>query len=239
MRERVEDFLLQHETLRGLVPKLLVCTVNFPPVRLAFAARLKRLVSEAAPDQAWLHLGCGRRPLRGWINIDIIPYSPGPDVLWDLRRPLALSANSIDLIYSEDLIEHLEFAESRQLLRESYRVLRPGGIMRLLTPNLRSFTEDYVKRSPELFAYYSAKYGTASFAEMLNHALRSWGHRFIYDDELLTRELSTIGFSLERQTFNQSNNRVLRGLDRVDEMEAEHRIYLDCRKPLDDSHLAP
>jgi predicted SAM-dependent methyltransferase len=239
MRERVEDLLLRHETLRGLVPTLLVYTVNFPLVRLGCAARLKRLVSEAAPDQAWLHLGCGRRPFRGWINIDIIPYSPGPDVLWDLRRPLALSDNSIDLIYSEDLIEHLEFAESRQLLRESYRVLRPGGIMRLMTPNLRSFTEDYVKRSPELFAYYRAQYGTASFAEMLNHAMRSWGHRFIYDDELLTRELSTIGFSLETQTFNQSNSRALRGLDRVDEKESEYRIYLDCRKPLDDSHLAP
>jgi len=210
---------------------LLLQAVNFPLVRLWYAARLRRLVARAAPGQAYLHLGCGRRPFPGWINVDVVPYSPGPDVLLDLRRPLPLPNNSLDLIYSEDFIEHLELTAGRRLLHECYRVLRPGGTMRLLTPNLRPFAADYVARSPALFEWYNARHGTASFAEILNHGLRSWGHRFVYDDELLVHELRAAGFLPTMQAHNLSSHPALRDLDRVDEHEAAYRIYLDCAKP--------
>jgi predicted SAM-dependent methyltransferase len=236
MSSHMEDLVLRHGRLRRLAATLLLRAVNLAPVRLACAARLKRLVARAAPGQAWLHLGCGKRPLRRWINIDILPYAPGPDVLWDLRRPFPLPDGSIDLIYSEDLIEHLEFSEGRQLLGECYRLLRPGGTMRLLTPNLRPVAEAYVQRSPELLAWYGERYGTASYAELLNHALRSWGHVFIYDEDLLTRELRAIGFSLERQAVNQSSHLVLRGLDRAEEQESVYRLYFDCLKPGEEKH---
>lgn len=231
MPNQMEDLMLRHGTLRRLAATLLLQAVNLAPVRLGCAARLKRLVAQAAPGEAWLHLGCGKRPLRRWINIDVLPYAPGPDVLWDLRRPFPLPDDSIDLIYSEDLIEHLEFAKGRQLLGECYRVLRPGGMMRLLTPNLRPVAEAYVQRSPEFLAWYGARYGTASYAELLNHALRSWGHVFVYDDELLAQELGAIGFSLEGQSVNESSHPILRGLDRAEVRESAYRLYFDCLKP--------
>lgn len=104
--------------------------------------------------------------------------------------------------------------------------------MRLLTPNLRVLATKYVERSPELLEWYSDHYGTASFAEILNHGMRSWGHRFIYDDEMLARELQTIGFSPQLWSYNQSSSHFLRGLDRSDTQETKYRMYFDCTKPL-------
>lgn len=232
MIQRIQGFVLQHKTLKYMAVALLLHAVNFPLIRLWYATRLRHLVVQAAPGRAWLHLACGKRLLSKWINIDIIPSWPGPEILLDLRKSLPLPDNTIDLIYSEDFIEHLELADGRRMLHECYRVLRPGGMMRLLTPNLRVLVEEYVERSPELLEWYSHHYGTTCFAEILNHGMRSWGHRFIYDDEMLMRELQAIGFFPQLQTHNQSSNPFLCGLDRIDTQEAKYRMYFDCTKPL-------
>lgn len=232
MNQRIQDHVLQRKPLKHVAMVLLVGAVNFPLVRLWYAARLRYLIARAAPGQAWLHLACGKRPFFEWINIDVVPYSPGPKVLLDLRKPLPLPDNTVDLIYSEDFIEHLELAQGRRMLRECYRVLRGGGMMRILTPNLRVLATQYVERSPELLEWYHRHYGTTSFAEILNHGMRSWGHRFIYDDEMLTRELRAVGFSAQLQAHNRSSNPALCGLDRVDVQEAGYRLYFDCTKPL-------
>ena len=223
--------MLRHGTLKRAAVALLLGAVNFPLVRLWYATLLKRLVARAGPGQARLHLACGKRPFPTWINLDVVPSSPGPDVLLDLRKPLPLPDGSIDLIYSEDFIEHLELAQGRQMLGECYRVLRRGGTMRILTPNLRILATRYVERSPELLEWYNRHYGTTSFAEILNHGMRSWGHRFIYDDEMLARELQAAGFSAQLQAHNESHAPALRGLDRADAQEAGYRMYFDCVKP--------
>ena len=232
MIQCVQGWILRHDTVKRMALALVASAVNFFPVRMWHAARFRRLVARAAPGQAWIHLACGKRPFPGWINVDVIPSSPGPDVLLDLRKPLPLPDQTVDLIYSEDFIEHLELEQGRRMLRECYRVLRGGGMMRILTPNLRVLATRYVERSPELLAWYNRHYGTASFAEILNHGMRSWGHRFIYDDEMLVRELEAAGFSVQMQTHNRSGNPDLCGLDRADSQEAAYRMYLDCAKPL-------
>jgi hypothetical protein len=104
-------------------------------------------------------------------------------------------------------------------------------MMRLLTPNLRVLATRYVERSSELLDWYRQHYGTTHFAEILNHGMRSWGHQFIYDDEILAHELQAIGFVPQPQTLNQSSNPCLRGLDRIDTQETRYRIYFDCTKP--------
>jgi predicted SAM-dependent methyltransferase len=232
MNQCVQDSVLKHKSLQYVAMALLVGAVNFPLGRLWYAARLRYLIARAAPGQVWLHLACGKRPFFEWINIDVVPSSPGPQVLLDLRKPFPLPDNTVDLIYSEDFMEHLELPQGRRMLRECYRVLRGGGMMRILTPNLRVLATRYVERSPELLEWYNRNYGTTSFAEILNHGMRSWGHRFIYDDGMLTRELRAVGFSAQSQSHNRSSNPALCGLDRGDVREAEYRMYFDCTKPL-------
>jgi predicted SAM-dependent methyltransferase len=229
----MRSLVSRHPVLKRTAFTLLLGFANFPLVRLWYTVRLRHLVAQTELGQVRLHLACGSRPFPEWINIDVIPSTPGPQVLFDLRKPLPLPDNTADLIYSEDFIEHLELADGRHLLRECYRVLRPGGMMRLLTPNLRVLAIQYVERSSELLDWYRHQYEITHFAEILNHGMRSWGHRFIYDDEMLSHELQAIGFALQQRTLHQSSNPFLRGLDRIDTQEAKYRIYLDCTKPGD------
>jgi predicted SAM-dependent methyltransferase len=226
----VEDFDLRHKAFKTVVMTF-VNLVNLPVVRFWYGLRLKRMVERTAPGCVRIHFACGKRPFAGWINIDYVPYSPGPDVLLDLRRPLPLRDNTVDLMYSEDFIEHVDLAHGRCILREWYRLLRPGGALRLLTPNLRVLATKYVERSTGFLEWYSHHWGTGSFAEILNHGMRSWGHLFLYDDDLLTREFVAVGFSPQMRSHNQSDNPLLCGLDRPDSQEAEYRMYFDCIKP--------
>lgn len=221
---------MHHQYLKQISTSLLLVLINFPLIRKWYASRLRYLVANSERGQAWLHLACGKRPFQDWINIDIMPFSPGTDILLDLRRPIPLPDNVIDLMYSEDFIEHLDRLEGSRLLNECYRILRPGGIMRLLTPNLRTLAKQYVDRSSNLLEWYSHRYGTTYFAEILNHGMRSWGHQFIYDDDMLAQELRIVGFKPQLQSLNQSISPILSGLDRNDTDEAEYRMYFECIK---------
>src|SRR3990167_8963893 len=102
-----------------------------------------------------LHFGSDVRVLKDWINIDIAPYryradypfSDPPELRGgredffqiDFREcSLPFPDNSVELIFHEDFIEHLTQKETVLFLAETYRVLMPGGIHRVNTPELLS-----------------------------------------------------------------------------------------------------
>jgi 2-polyprenyl-3-methyl-5-hydroxy-6-metoxy-1,4-benzoquinol methylase len=79
------------------------------------------------------------------VCADILPRpSEFPDSIewieFDLNHPLPLGDGTFDTIVSVEVIEHLE--NPRAVFREFYRLLKPGGVLVLTTPNqesLRSF----------------------------------------------------------------------------------------------------
>lgn len=90
------------------------------------------------------NLGCGTRHHPAWINIDF--HGDGQTVFsWDLRRRLPLQEASCDAIYSSHAIEHFNREGSRRFLSECHRVLKPGGILRLVTPDLEGIARSYLK----------------------------------------------------------------------------------------------
>ena len=110
-------------------------------------------------EKVKLHIGCGPRILKGWINIDL-DYEPyenylkyytdkyyGPEVRGDrsdfyainvTKTRLPLPDNSVDVIFHEDFIEHLTQEQQVVFLAETVRVLKRGGVHRVNTPNLIS-----------------------------------------------------------------------------------------------------
>jgi predicted SAM-dependent methyltransferase len=160
-----------------------------------------------------LHLGAGGHRLRDWINVDIV--SDVADVLADFTAPLPFRSGSVDLVHSEDLLEHLEVDAGKRMLAECHRVLRPGGVMRLLTPDLRALIERvYLQREPRHLAWCDAHLSASGPCEALNMHLRMNGeHRFVYDEEHLTETLRAIGFRVRRVRHNWSSMRELRYLD--------------------------
>ena len=78
-----------------------------------------------------LNLGCCDDIRAGWLNVDIVPPA---DQIVDLTvAPWPWPDNSIDEICARDVIEHLP--NKRQTMNEMWRVLKPGGVVRIQVPH--------------------------------------------------------------------------------------------------------
>lgn len=120
-----------------------------------------------------LHLGCGLNTPEGWINLDgswnarlakhtimrrllktlhmlpsgllDIPWSS--DILiHDVRKSLPFQCQSLCAIYASHLLEHLYLEEAKRLLKECFRTLQPGGVLRMVVPDLRAIILEYMEQ---------------------------------------------------------------------------------------------
>jgi len=80
-----------------------------------------------------LHLGCGRKSIKGAINVDCQIF-PNVDDVVDLSvLPWKWSSDSIDGIYMHHLLEH--FHDQYYILTECHRILKPRGFLHLKVPH--------------------------------------------------------------------------------------------------------
>jgi len=90
------------------------------------------------------NVGCGRKHHPEWINIDFI--GDGKSVFpWDLRQGLPLPNACCDAVYSSHAIEHFDRTGAYRLLTECHRVLKTGGVLRLVTPDLEGIARSYLQ----------------------------------------------------------------------------------------------
>ncbi len=83
-----------------------------------------------------LHIGAGRKKIKGATTLDINPRL-NPDVVWDLNRfPYPFEASRFDLVVCEHVIEHLEHVIS--VMEELHRVTRAGGRVLVRVPHFSS-----------------------------------------------------------------------------------------------------
>lgn len=149
-----------------------------------------------------LNLGCGDKIIPDYINVDIASERKGlpPDVICDITNLSIFEDNYADEILAVHVIEHFWFWDVPTVLAEWFRVLKPGGILILECPNLRSACE-----------YFLANPAT-SFKSDINGQRSMWVfygdpswkdekmmHRWGYTPESLIQVLSDAGFSSVRQ----------------------------------------
>ena len=166
-------------------------------------------VAPAVPRK--LHVGCGNVKLPGWLNIDIAPEA---DLTIDVRQGLLFQDNSVDFIYNEHFIEHLTYEEGEVVLKDFWRCLKIGGVLRIATPDLDFLIKMYDAGFrnedwfPPGFEYVKTK-GMA-----MNMAFKSWGHQYVYNEEELTIQLTGAGFrSTKRCEFGKSDYTELSNLE--------------------------
>ncbi|MCW7538174.1 methyltransferase domain-containing protein [Aquabacterium sp. A7-Y] len=191
-----------------------------------------------------LNLGCGAQVYDKWTNVD---YALGARlaklplfrtvnarlklfradwderiVLHDLTKPFPWADNSADGIYTSHTLEHLAREDGRRFLRECHRVLRPGGLIRVLVPDLRLHVmayldgkvraDDFVERLDVLYDDYGDRGLKRKLAPFVQ-----FPHKCMYDTECLVGVLQDIGFDASpRAPFDS-------GIPDVREVELEDR----------------
>jgi SAM-dependent methyltransferase len=91
-----------------------------------------------------LNLGCGSRYLEGWHNLDFT--KTGETVIaHDILSGIPFPDNHFEMVYHSHLLEHLSMASGRTFMVDCWRVLKPGGVMRVVVPDLEGIVREYLR----------------------------------------------------------------------------------------------
>lgn len=120
-----------------------------------------------------LNFGCGSRLSSGWQNIDF--YSVDSRVRRvNLLAGFPFPDNHLDAVYSNHVLEHFTRDQGLFLIKESYRVLKPNGILRIVVPDLEGSCREYISilDMPETHPEKKEKYEWIVL-ELLDQLVRS------------------------------------------------------------------
>ena len=157
-----------------------------------FVHRLRSRLASQPKTPLHLHLGCGPNYLPGFLNIDA---NPGRRVdLWlDVRNGLPFPDDTVDSIYSTHMLEHLYHDELGRLFSDCRRVLKPGGGVRFIVPNLETAITAYVQRLGEWFDDYPRKLRSVG-GRFANFIFCDGQHRTAFDFGHMQELLEQAGF---------------------------------------------
>ena len=99
----------------------------------------------------YLNLGCGNRFHPDWINIDIVSTHPSV-IAHDLSKGIPLADNSCQVVYHSHVLEHIRQVDAKLFISDCYRVLNPGGIIRVAVPDLEQIAQIYLTKLEEVLA---------------------------------------------------------------------------------------
>jgi len=223
-----------------------------------------------------VNLGCGPKGKDDWVNVDygilallakypflkkiamrigILPkrYTkwewPKNLVIHDCRKKLPFKDNQMDYVYTSHLIEHFSKYEAINMLNECFRILKPGGYIRVIVPDLELLARKYVECDHNFFLantdkrhakdivladlfnmwFYTEKNREpiSSFYGSLYHKFTR-GHKWLYDFESLSLMLKDCGFiDIKRRKYREGNVPDLEFLDHFQETS----LYVEAMKP--------
>jgi len=160
----------------------------------------------ARKDEIKLELGSGaKKGTNGFTTVD----RGGADIYRDLRKGIPLKDNTVSVIYTSHMLEHISYSQLIPFLKECRRVLKAGGHISVCVPNARNYIQAYVEkrnfRNPQSF-YQPAIVDTGSWIDQLNYmAYMAGEHCYMFDEENLINTLGKAGFaSVRLRSFDQS-----------------------------------
>jgi predicted SAM-dependent methyltransferase len=159
-------------------------------------ARLKRALASA------------RRPLRleigglekraGWIVTNVNAVT---SLYLDATSRWPLEDRAIEYLYADNVIEHVPLAGCRAMLAESHRCMRPGGTIRLVTPDIRAHVDMYLSGQMSIDSEIGRHYRKGGQVvehpiDLIRIPVGAFGHHagYVYDFETLSGELERAGF---------------------------------------------
>jgi SAM-dependent methyltransferase len=170
----------------------------------------------------FVHYGCGFTAPDEWINYDASPtlrferlpligrlYTRNeqrfPDNVkyGDIVKGLPEAADSCDAVYCSHVLEHLAYEDFKMALKNTYKILKPGGIFRCIVPDLRAQVLKYVENydlldAPASDLMQATMLGIENRPKGLGSTIKDlFGnskHLWMWDSKSLAFELKTAGF---------------------------------------------
>jgi predicted SAM-dependent methyltransferase len=156
-------------------------------------SRIHALISSG--QEIKLDLGGADPGRNGWKSLDLTEQC---DLYWDLRLGIPFPSESVNHLYSSHLFEHLTYQEGQALLKESLRVLKPGGAFSICVPNARIYIEGYlgIRQVPTEFYGWKEAFNETTAIDAVNYVAYMGGeHKYMFDQENLLRILEIAGFA--------------------------------------------
>lgn len=214
-----------------------------------------------------LNLGCGACQPEGWVNTDsslnaflqrmpIIGksvskifksrvYEVNRAVYMDVSKKWKYQSGSVDVVYASHLFEHLAQWQTEIFLKEAFRVLKPGGTIRIVVPDLYRQAKIYIERfengheNPSGEFMWSINmhrenmYGTPSALRKLVYEWQGYPHqhKFMYDEKSLGTKLCGHGFN-DVIPASYGNSKYIKSIKDVEgDREQYYSVYLEGVKP--------
>ncbi|HZD90704.1 MAG TPA: methyltransferase domain-containing protein [Pseudolabrys sp.] len=210
--------------------------------------------------------GCGLSCPDGWINFDaspalraqrlpvigrifrkLPPAFPGAVRYGDIVKGLPVADRSADLVYASHVLEHLAYDDCAAALRNTFRVLKPGGVFRLVVPDLQVRAARYLEklargeRGANDWLMRASGLGRASRPrtplEMLRAAIGNSHHQWMWDQAAMTAALQRAGFvAVRRCRLHDSGHPAFRLVEQPDRFhdpgEDLEECAMEARTPL-------
>ena len=213
-----------NQTLKRILKKTklisILISLKTSYARLIRGGKINRYLSSHKIRK--LQIGSGKNILEGWLNTDINPGRDSSSVFLDAAKRFPFKDGIFDYVFCEHMIEHMEYKEGLRMLRECFRILKPGGKIRISTPDMRFLIEVYSPRKTELQKKYISWAMDSFMPEMeikedvfvINNFFRAWGHKFIYDFKVLQKMMNSVGFTdVSPEKIGKSDDKNLSGLE--------------------------
>ncbi|MEL6579896.1 MAG: methyltransferase domain-containing protein [Cyanobacteria bacterium J06621_12] len=121
----------------------------------------------------YLNLGCGYRFNSQWTNVNFMATG-GNVIPYDLNKGIPFADNTFELVYHSHVLEHFSRLGATSFIQECYRVLCPGGILRVVVPDFEQIARLYItslEKAPES-AEWAANYEWMAL-EILDQMVRN------------------------------------------------------------------
>jgi len=211
----IKDFLKKLPFIFNLFKSLYIILLH-----LISKNRWKKLIQQ---DEIKLNLGSGpTNGTNGWVNVDLF----GADINHDLTKGVPLADNTVDVVYSSHVFEHIPYQDLLHVIQEIRRILKPGGKLLVCVPNAGLYLRAYFRN--EMFVNYDEMYipaavNTNSKIDQLNYiAYLNGDHTFMFDEENIINILKMCDFNnVDFRDFN----------DEIDSLERDFEsMYVQAFK---------
>jgi predicted SAM-dependent methyltransferase len=136
-----------------------------------------------------LHLGSGKRKLKGFLQVDI-ESGANVDIVSDMGELTMIDDASVDEIYTSHSFEYFDAHQAVTVLAEWKRVLKRGGKLFISVPDFSSLVKIYEKTADlsKIIGPLFGRWENVKVGETIHH-------RTVYDFDSLSKALRFAGFS--------------------------------------------